>query len=60
MQTEFPRNEMIAAHAAREADTCASAAFDASGLTEDDVALIDLRYDQFIAQAELDHLMDDL
>lgn len=65
MQTEFPRGVISAQYAgsanASDADGWAPAAFDvASGLSAEDLELIDLRYDQFVAQAELDHLMDDL
>ncbi len=65
MQTEFPR----AVISAQQADSAiasgfsdgALAAFDAAAeLSEEEMELIDLRYDQFVAQAELDHLMDDL
>ncbi len=60
MQTEFPRNETQPKQATRNVAACAPAAYEASQLSDDDLALIDLRYDQFMAQAELDHLMEDL
>ena len=61
MQTEFPRNKVASEQTTRSgSDGASPAAFDASELTEDDLELIDLRYDQFVAQAELDHLMDEL
>lgn len=70
MQTEFPRTGVLAEQTSAasigatgmDAKECAPAAFDASALTlsDDDLALIDWRYSQFMALAELDHLMDDL
>lgn len=65
MQTEFPRG-VISVHQAATAIASGShegalAALDAAGgLSDEDLELINLRYDQFVAQAELDHLMDDL
>ena len=60
MQTEFPRNEVASEQTTRSSVGGTPTAFEASELTDDDLELIDLRYDQFIAQAELDHLMDEL
>lgn len=65
MQTEFPRDVIYAQHAGAgsqsSAKDCALAAFEsAGGPSPEDLELIDLRYDQFVALAELDHLMDDL
>ena len=64
MQTEFPRNAIPSeqAGAMSSGSDCASAASETAplDLTDDELALIDLRYRQFVALAELDHLMDDL
>jgi len=54
MQTEFPRDSRPTDHA----DDRAIGAFaPAPELTAEDVELIDLRYDQFVAQSELDEVM---
>lgn len=61
MQTEFPRNEVASEQTTRGGSSRTPAtASDVSELSDDDLELIDLRYDQFMAQAELDHLMDEL
>ncbi len=71
MQTEFPRNVLppeqtspaaIAVGAMSSARNCAAATSNVltPALTDDDLALIDLRYHQFMALAELDQLMEEL
>ena len=55
MQTEFPR-PVYPTYVADDAASDVSA----PTITDDDLELIDLRYDQFIALAQLDHLMEEL
>lgn len=72
MQIEVPRHVRPDEQAAGYLDSAdfmargqgdrTSAAEDASalGMTDDELALIDLRYRHFLAQAELDQLMEEL
>lgn len=59
MQTECPRNEMPPEQPARKEGICLSITDDTaeSGPTDADLELIDLRYEQFVAQSRLDNLM---
>ncbi len=56
MQTEFPRD----AQTSERTDDPAPDVIAPAGLTDDDLDLIDLRYDQFVAQAELDRVRFDV
>ena len=59
MQTDRPRNEMLLEQPATSNPVCVAAKRDEAipGPTDDDLELIDIRYEQFIALSQLDNLM---
>ena len=59
MQTDRPRNELHPEQPATSKPVCIATKSDEAmpGPTDDDLELIDIRYEQFIALSQLDNLM---
>lgn len=59
MQTERPHDKLLPEQSATNKPVCIAAKSDEAmpGPTDDDLELIDIRYEQFVAQSRLDNLM---